>query len=389
MATPTPTVPNNFQQPPILTQIQQKVRRLTRSPSEAQLTTADLNNYINTALVYEFPEELRTFKLHETFTFYTNAFQTEYPTDIFDFGGAVAANRNSLYNFENLYLSINPPVYIGGFQVFFTQSREEFFNIYPKVEQISQIPALGDGTTTTFSGVISLAQGALPGASVQQVNLEKGSVIFDSIDTNFNSLTMVDSAILDATTGNPTIWGNLYPAGQIPVQPVTVNPPYDTSPNLLANNFINYLTGEFTVTFTSAPGIGQQINSQALPLATARPQSVLFYDGKFFVRPSPDQSYAVNFEVYVRPDALLANGQAPQLEEWWQYIAFLASRLIFQDRQDPDSIQIILPELLRQQRLCLRRTLVQNSNTRVATIYTQTLNGIGGNNGFYWGGPWG
>jgi hypothetical protein len=385
MPTPTPTVPNNFQQPPTLTQIQQKVRRLTRSPSEAQLTTADLNNYINTALVYEFPEELRTFKLHETFTFYTNAYQTDYPTDIFDFGGASNAAANPLYNFENKYLTMNPPVYVGGFQVFFTQSREEFFNIYPKISSVASIGTLGDGTTTSYSGVINTAQTSVPQSLVQQVNLLPGSIVFNAIDVNFNTTTMVDSQLLDATTGNPTIWGSLYPVGQTPVQPIIGNPPYDN--DVIANNFINYLTGSYTVTFPVAPGIGQTIDSESVALSTARPQSVLFYDGKFTVRPSPDQAYQVNIEVYQRPDALLANGQAPQLEEWWQYIAYLSARLIFQDRMDADSIQLILPELNRQQRLCLRRTLVQNSNTRVATIYTQTLNGIGGNNGFWWGQP--
>ena len=142
------------------------------------------------------------------------------------------------------------------------------------------------------------------------------------------------------------------------------------------------------VTFPTAPGTGQTINSQSVMVATARPQSVLFYDGKFFVRPSPDQSYAVNIEVFQRPNALLANNQVPQLEEYWQYIAYGCAKKIFEDRMDMDSVQQIMPEFNQQQRLCLRRSLVQNSNTRVATIYTQTLNGIGGNNGFYWGGPW-
>jgi hypothetical protein len=388
MATPTPTTPNNYQQPPVLTQIQQKVRRLTRSPSEAQLTTPDLNNYINTFLIYDFPEQLRTFKLHETFTFYTNAFQTTYPTDIYDFGGAVNASKNPLYNFENLYLSMNPPVYIGGFQVFFTQSREEFFNIYPRVASVASIGALGDGSTTTYTGVINAQQAQIPGPLNQQVNIWQGNVSFTSIDVNLDTLTMVDFPLLDATSGNPTVWGNLYVAGQTPVAPIIINPPYATATELLANNYINYYTGEFVVTFPSAPGIGQCINSSSVPIATARPQSLLFYDGKFEVRPSPDQSYPVNFEVYVRPDALLASGQAPQLEEWWQYIAYGAAKKIFEDRQDLDSVQLITPEFKQQERLCLRRTLVQNSNTRVATIYTQTLNGIGGNNGYYWGGPW-
>jgi hypothetical protein len=395
MPTPTPTVANNFQQPPTLTQIQQKVRRLTRSPSEAQLTTSDLNNYINTFLIYDFPEQLRTFKLHETFTFYTNVGQTEYPTDIYDFGGASQAPSNPLYNFENLYLSMNPPVYVGGFQVFFTQSREEFFNIYPKVAQVSQTGYTGNGTTGPFSGVITTNTGALynPNNLNQQINLLPGQVLFDSIDVNGNSLTMVDFPLLDSVTGNPTQWGNLYPAGQTPVAPILITPTgsppsYFNDPHLTQNNYINYYSGAYTVTFVNDTQVGIFINSSSISLAQARPQSVLFYDGKFVVRPSPDQSYAVNMEVYVRPDALLAQGKAPQLEEWWQYIAYGAAKKIFEDRMDQDSVNLILPEFNQQQRLCLRRTLVQNSNTRVATIYTQTLNGIGGNNGFWWGAPW-
>jgi len=47
--------------------IQQKVRRLTRSPSEAQLTDAQLNQYINTFVLYDFPEQIRTFNLLKDF----------------------------------------------------------------------------------------------------------------------------------------------------------------------------------------------------------------------------------------------------------------------------------------------------------------------------------
>ena len=42
-----------------LAQIQTKVRRLTRSISEQQLSTTELNNYINTSVLYDFPEHLR------------------------------------------------------------------------------------------------------------------------------------------------------------------------------------------------------------------------------------------------------------------------------------------------------------------------------------------
>ena len=57
-----------------LTAIQTKVRRLTRTPSEAQLSTDELNNYINTAVIYDFPAQLRTFQLRRPFTFFCNPY---------------------------------------------------------------------------------------------------------------------------------------------------------------------------------------------------------------------------------------------------------------------------------------------------------------------------
>jgi hypothetical protein len=108
-----------------LESIKIKVRRLTRTPSEAQLSETDLENYINTAVVYDFPEQLRMFNLRKTFSFWTNPFQDRYPTDINSFAGAI---NNPLYNFQNRVLTTHPPVYIAGFQSFFTQSREQFFN---------------------------------------------------------------------------------------------------------------------------------------------------------------------------------------------------------------------------------------------------------------------
>ncbi len=119
-----------------LANIQTKVRRLTRTPSEAQLSDDDLNNYINTFVVYDFPEHLRMFNLRTSFTFITNPYQDVYPTDTASF---VGVTTNDLYNFQNLYLTVHPPFYVAGYQTFFTQSREQFFGIYPNVNNIQQV----------------------------------------------------------------------------------------------------------------------------------------------------------------------------------------------------------------------------------------------------------
>lgn len=347
--------------------IQTKVRRITRKPSTAQLTDADLQNYINTFVVYDFPEQLRTFNLRKTFTFYTNPLQDVYITD------ATLPQINPLYNFQNIYLTVHQPVYIAGYQSFYTQSREQFFNIYPNISSIASIGSSGDGIVSTFTGVINTNQALVPVGFTQQTAILQNNVLFNSIDTNGAGLALVDVPVIDPATGNPTLNGNLYIPGQEPATPPTVVLPFNT---------INYSTGVFTITFANPPGANQPINSQTVMVTPSLPQTIMFYANQFTVRPVPDQVYAVNFEVYVRPTALLATNQSPQLEEWWQFLAYGASLRIFQDQMDYDSVNLIMPEYNNQLRQCLRRTLVQLTNQRVATIYTEQAS-LGG--GFGWG----
>ena len=121
-------------------------------------------------------------------------------------------------------------------------------------------------------------------------------------------------------------------------------------------------------------------------MTCAIPQSMLWFGNKFTLRPVPNQPYAITFDVYVRPTELLSSNQSPDLEEYWQYIAYGAARKIFQDRLDMDSVALIDPEFRLQQNLVNRRTIVQNTNERAATIYTQTLSNSGGyNGGWGWG----
>jgi hypothetical protein len=375
LPSPTPTAASSFEQPPVLTQIQTKVRRLTRSPSEAQLSTADLNNYINTFVVYDFPEQLRTFNLRSQFTFFTNPGQDVYQTDIASFAGAL---NNPLYNFQNLYISVHEPFYVAGFQAYYSQNRQNFFGIYPFVNNISSIGVTGDGTAGPFTGVINSQQALVPAGTVQQINLLQNQVLFSAIGTPGTSevlgMAMVDVPLVDATTGFKLNFGNLYDPNSAAYNAALVTPPTVVDPN----NNINYITGAYVVNFPMNTIVGTAINSETVPVALARPQAILFYQNEFTVRPVPDQSYRIDFDVYQRPVALLASNQAPELEEYWQLISYGASRKILQDRMDVDTVQLIEPEFREQLRLCLRRTIVQQTNERVATIYTDQTSNAGG-----------
>ena len=378
--------------------IKNKVRRITRRLSEAQLTDAQLTQYINTYVLYDFPETLRLFNLKTTFSFYTLPFVDTYSTT------NSAFPNNPLYNFTNKYITTDTPVYIAGYSAMFSQSREQFYGIYPIVNNISSIGLTGNGTQTSFTGVINSQQANVPANSTQIISLLQNEVLFSSVDSNGNGLAMQDTPILDATTGSPTIYGMLYNALTTNTYPYNVNPtiglplnpngiqplyllaPYTNSSLFPTTNYINYVTGEFFVTFPTPPAPGVPIDSRTVPTNPTLPLALLFFDGKFIVRPVPDQPYRIDMEVFVQPAELLQNNQNPELNEWWQLIAWNASKKIFEDNNDFDDVQRIMPALKEQERLVLRRTLVQQTTQRASTIYSEQTSMNGGFNGWGSGG---
>jgi len=384
--------------------IQNKVRRLTRSPSESEITNADLQNYINTFVVYDFPEQLRTFNLRQSFTFYTNPFQDVYPTDTLSFGNNPAAVNNPLYDFQNKYLTVHPPFYVAGFPTSYTQSREQFYQYFPKLNYIAQTGLLGDGTLNNFSGVIQTQQvnPQLPivGVQRQSIGLLQNQVLFSSLDTDMNGLALVDIPLINPTTGNNTIYGNLYDPNSQLYQDIkrgyddsgnVVYPPsYPTgafsAPFNLGTGAINYSTGAYTAVFSASPGEDQYIISQAIPTNLYKPTSVCFSADEFILRPIPDQVYRVDLEVYVRPTWLMETSSMPALQEYWQYIAYGAAKKIFEDRMDIDSVKLITPEFKTQEMLVMRRTIVQYTNEAQQTIYQS--NSGNGNSGSFGMGNW-
>lgn len=367
-----------------LAAIETKVRRLTRSPSTAQLSPIDLDNYINTFVVYDFPEHLRTFNLRQQYSFYCNPFQDIYPTD------ETILPTNPLYNFQNRILTIHPPVYIAGYEALYTQSREQFYMIYPKIINIQTIGVYGDGVTQYFTGYI-YNFGPYPfipptptNPAYQTTPILSHEVLFSSVDISEQGLAMADMPLIDAVTLNPTHYGLLYPPSFPKPVPIRVTAQlgganrvpyisYMNDPLFPIDNYVNYTNGHYAVTFISPPGKRQRINSQSVPYQPSLPQAMCFYQDHFILRPIPDQPYKINFEVYIRPTELLATDQAPDLEEWWQYIALGAAIKVFQDRFDFDSVNLIMPEFKVQQALVNRRSIVQYTNERVATIYTENV----------------
>jgi hypothetical protein len=335
--------------------IRTKVRRITRSPSLSQLTNEQLDEYINTFILYDFPEHLRLFSLRTLLTFYTQP-----GVDVYDTNTTVVTDP--LYNFKNRYIAVHPPVFMAGIQAFYTQWRDVFYGYWPQTNTIADTLLRGDASTGPFSGRVTAPSTGLPFILQRSVN-------FNCLNTDGTSMVMVDVPI------NNQI-GNLTQAD------VPLVAPFDTTQN--PNNYINYVTGEYVITFPQNTQTAATIWFEGILYQPGKPLGMLFYDSKFTIRPVPDKTYGIQIEVDVRPTELINTTDVPQLEQWWQYIAYGAAKKIFEDRMDLDSVQLIMPEFKTQERLVLRTTLSIQANERTVTIYTQ-----GKNYGFGWFGPGG
>lgn len=312
-----------------LADIRTKVRRLTGRPTAQDITNDQIDEYINTFYLYDFPEELRLFHLNTVFTFATEPNVDRYPMAniaVTTAGGADTA--------INVYYNLSPPAYVAGYETSFSQSLEQFFTTYPKLAQVNET-VQGDGTT----GPYTLTFANTP---VLQNELTIGAI------DNTNTLIAVQDVPTNASVGTLA----------------------EMNTGTAVVGSINYLTGAVSVTFANAIPTGNDITFSTVPYAAGRPQALLYYNDVITLRPVPDASYRVEIKAFTQPTQLINDAESPELKQWWQYLAYGAAKKIFQDSGDGDGEQAIMPELMNQEMLALRRSIVQQTPERTATIYT-------------------
>jgi hypothetical protein len=361
--------------PNTLTDIITKVRRITGRPSTAQISDVEIIKYVNTFYVYDMPEHLKFISLRYNYEFLTKANIPTYdlPTDV--------------------YLTAMPPVFIAGYQTYMTQSRQNFFRINPELNFEQNTVYTGNGTAGPYTGAFlnenstttpltsssSSQMFILPGFKANPPGAYSSSLVKD-VPAKFLQWNVLITAAgtPDSISGIPTTvslvddgQGNLFD-------------PADTStlPSL-ARGTINYTTGALNIFappfgFSASIPANNPINAQYIPYVASRPTCCMFFQDQIYLYPIPNQAYTVSFEVYkypisfvVNPDGTYDGTLNPQVNEWWQLLAYGAADKIFADNADFDNMAKFRPLLDEQMNLCLRRTIVQQTPERVASIYTE------------------
>lgn len=330
-----------------------------------------IDDYINDFYLYDMPEHFRTLRLRDFYLFNTIPNCGTY---------AVPQNVIQIYD----------PIYIDNYQFAWYQDPNIFYRNWPEFNFIDTNMFTPNGSTLTFTFTLT------------QAPIQQGTVVIGMI---------------------PNLDGVNFP---IPLetftdqdQPIPLDIPiqqFFQNPGLLTGSFgssgtIDYLSGVVTLTFLDAPPAGCSGNVHYHPYVASRPRDIMFFNQNLYVRPIPNDTYAVKCiaevlpttalsaatntvqrpSLYVNPDTTNTSAPAentviiqgfsgnsgslttdlPQFNEWWQLIAYGASLKIMKEEGDHEQIAIYKQYFEEQKLLAQRKTLKQLGSQRITTNYAE------------------
>lgn len=275
--------------------MQTALRGVIGAPSTDQLSNAQIQALLNDYYIYTMP-----FELKEQITNQFLTFKTTPGTDIYAFPGG--------------YFTDSPGAYADGFPLVFYQDPDIFYQDWPIQYAVDNI-ATGDGVTSAFSG-----------------GLQNPPIIVNSLFIAADATDGTQQLLVD--DGDGTLSGD-------------------------GSGTINYLTGAYTASFSSAPPSSAVIYAKYQGYSGNRPQGVLFFNNQFTLRPVPDQAYQIQMQGYIRPTALSDSADTALQNEWGPLIVYGAALMWYTSIGDLDNYERIYPVFKRFENVALGRTIQQ------------------------------
>lgn len=361
--------------------IRTKIRRLTASPSEVSLPTSTIDFYINTYYNNDFPYAIKMDQMRSVYTFFTEPYRDRYPIDV------------------NYNQGLRSPCYVEGIIANFFKDRGQFYALWPRFPTKFQ-PIAGDGTTTNFQFTIPA-----PFLSKEVVlgGLDNtGAPISVNDDGNGNLQLQIPNPVVTVPPYTAVYTSANAPTTDLIGKPIpgmhnqnTLNPGLNNTSTITVNpntstNFpngigtVNYVTGQFNITFPVAPAAGMNMTLWVSQYQTGRPYNILFWNNELTIRPVPKLIHKVEIEAYLTPVQFMLNTDQPILNQWWQLISIGSAIKILEDRQDMEGVENLALLYDRQAGLALERQGVEELFQPNYTLFNSPLT---------WGasfyGPWG
>lgn len=380
----------------VLSDIITYVRRIIKSPSNAQISDDLIIDYINRFWIMDVDARIQLFDLKTKYQFQTQPGFDQYNMPLYS---VQTESGSQSIRFYPVYQGFEGPAFINGIQVPFSTQRNDFFNIWPNVVQNMVQVATGDNSAT-YSFTFPISPNNSTPLNVPLQYILRGHVDITGIVSLGGNTPQDPPYVSDLNTSIPVT--SIYPAvyitailedgtsvvvsdsGQFlntnhnfgllmnPGNPPTGNASLGTYST--TSNTINYLTGDVNVKFPSIIPTGTAINAQCYLFQCGLPRGILFNNNTLTFRSPPDRQYLVEIDAYLSPAAYLSSSNAIQFGYMCEYIARGAARKIMADTGDVEQFQFYEPLFIEQENLVWKRSQRQFTSTRTQTIYSQGLN---------------
>jgi len=331
-----------------LSMMEDTIRRMTARYTTQQMTSIQIRKYLNLFMTLMLPEHFKNIKLTKPYVFTTipnvDTYNFVYQNDLLNNPAGDPIPGNVL---------ITPPVYCQGYALRYFQDKSTFYSLWPKLSVNQQIDT-GSGTAN-FNYIGTIAPTPFLRAQLDIFgNVTEAAVLISAFDSSGGSDSGFNYLISDVPQDNSDE-GILVDSASEQV------------------GTINYITGDYSFTVNNSAIIPAtaKIFASVVPYQPSRPIAVMFYNQQITFRPVPQQVYQVEFQISQQPLQLIADGNRPELDEWYLFICAGASKLIYTDFPDPEGMSYVEAIFQEQLQLAQRRTLKQINTQRAATIFSQ------------------
>jgi len=334
-----------------LQDIIEKIREVSASGNSLQVTDEKIVKYINSYYLYDIPDDLRILKLKDVYTFNTIQGVDTYPFD-FDHWSTVEA-----------------PAWCAKRQINLYENPAEFYS-WNFNEQVVETFSTGDGTAGPYSGTTQSFPllASINNNPAQDSQTTNTGIFPTGYPPTFNdpNISRIQNILITANTATSSLHVTDDGAGNL-------------IGDCLAGGTINYQTGAIAaLTFTSAIPSGNDINIQYRPVTLGRPNTILFFQQQFVLRPVPDQAYTMEITAYREPSQALLGTTSntvpnlsgrPEYFDWWELLAFGAAKKLYIDRLDTDGVQLMDAFIQEKISEARTRTYGQLGKRQISTIY--------------------
>jgi hypothetical protein len=372
----------------LLSDIITYVRRLIKSPSNAQITDNLIIDYINRFWLLDVDARIQVFDLKTKYQFQTTPGIADYNMPLYSV--QVQPGLQDIGMFP-VYQGFMQACYANGIQVPFYTQRDPFWSLWPNYLQFLPVSGVGNGTAGPYTltlpffpaipghiditGIIATGNNQDPplvpiGPSSNFITTIPttsvySAVYFTATGENGQNIVVADSGQFLSNNTDGDLYGLLMSPGLAPLGNTALVGGYSTT-----SNTINYNTGSANVTFPTAIPEGAPIQAQCYFFQQGLPRAILFYNNCLTLRPPPDVPYLIELNAYLTPAAFLISGDAIPFGYMSEYIARGAARKILSDTGDIEQFQFYEPLFREQETLVWKRSQRQFTATRTGTIFS-------------------